>query len=87
MGTNPSRLASSPKVRVWYVGGRLRAQGFAQICRKWTVWEVFSFCSLCAMPVPPVVNWTSPRFCWGGFYCVSDPSHAAKGRELELTMT
>jgi hypothetical protein len=50
IGTKASRLASSEKVLVWYLGVRPRAQGRAQICRKWTT-LLDSFCSECAIPL------------------------------------
>ena len=61
MGRKALRFASSLNVLVWYLGVRPRAHGKAQICRKWTSF-FDSFSSECAIPRPPVVNCTSPRF-------------------------
>jgi hypothetical protein len=50
IGRKASRLASSEKVLVWYLGVRPRAHGRAQIWRKWTC-LLDSFCSECAIPL------------------------------------
>lgn len=54
-------FSSSLKCLVLYEGFNPLALGSTQICKKWTQSLSDPLNSECEMPVPALVNWTSPR--------------------------